>query len=55
MKQELERVGKGTKLNALNDPSKYLNVDEPLDKGKIANWKQCIDQANTNFQYAEIR
>ena len=55
IKSELDRAAKGIKLNALGDQSKYLSVDEPIDKADMSAWKKAIDQANTNFQYAENR
>lgn len=51
----MERVSKGIKLNVLGDQTKYLSVDEPLDKSHISDWKKSIDQANSNFEYAENR
>ena len=38
IKGELERVGKGIKLNELGGQIKYLEVEEPFDKANLMEW-----------------
>jgi len=32
-----------------------LTVDEPEKKDEVKRWREAIDQANVNFEYAESR
>ena len=54
VKGELERISNGERLQAI-DQTRYLQAEEPLDKGDLMQWQAAVDQANINFQYAENR